>query len=86
MTGKLAVGGPVSGGTTKKLYVTGDIESTATLVVGTDASVGGNTVLSGTLNAGATTPDEHFDATGNTEMTDAYSWAARMPTPPRSCT
>ena len=55
MTGKLAVGGPVSGGTTKKLYVTGDIESTATLVVGTDASVGGNTVLSGTLNAGATT-------------------------------
>ena len=49
-TGKLAVGGPVSGGTTKKLYVTGDIESTATLVVGTDASIGGNTVLSGTLN------------------------------------
>ena len=41
--------------TTKELYVNGDIEATATLVVGTDVSVGGDTVLSGTLNAGATT-------------------------------
>ena len=86
MTGKLAVGGPVSGGTTKKLYVTGDIESTATLVVGTDASVGGNTVLSGTLNAGATTLTSTLDVTGNTEMTGTLSVGGAHTDTTRSCT
>ena len=48
----------------------GDIESTATW---TDASVGGNTVLSGTLNAGATRHSEHSGRAGNTEMTGTLS-------------
>ena len=42
-------------------------------MVGTDASVGGNTVLSGTLNAGATTLTSTLDVTGNTEMTGTLS-------------
>ena len=47
----------------------GDIEATATLVVG-----------------GATTLSSTLDVTGNTEMTGTLLLAARMPTPPRSCT
>ena len=72
MTGTLSVGG-THADTTKELYVNGDIEVTATLDVGTDASVSGNTVLSGTLNAGATTLTSTLDVTGNAGL----SWYAR---------
>ena len=83
ITGKLAVGGPVSGGTTKKLYVTGDIESTATLVVGTDARRQHRAERDAERRGDYA--DEHSGLTGNTEMR-LFPLAECTLIPPRSCT
>ena len=67
--GKLAVGGTPPASNSKKLYVTGDFEATATLVVGGaaelknrvdvdgDATVGGNTEITGRLSVGGAHTD-----------------------------